>query len=138
MSTTSPPSLLVYGATGYTGQLIAEEAVRAGLDFAVAGRDDMKVHALAQRLGVPGRVFSLDNPPVVREELRGVRAVLNVAGPFSETAERLTDACIAEGVHYLDTTAEFAVYALAERRSAAADVAGGDARTGCRLGRRTQ
>jgi short subunit dehydrogenase-like uncharacterized protein len=123
METTSPPAL-IYGATGYTGRLIAEEAARAGLDFVVAGRDRTKVEALAARLGVAGRAFALDDPATVREVLRGVRLLLNVAGPFSLTAERLIDACIAEGVHYLDTTAEFATFALAEERSAAAEAAG--------------
>jgi short subunit dehydrogenase-like uncharacterized protein len=118
------PSLLVYGATGYTGRLIAEEAARAGLHFAVAGRDPVKVAVLASRLGVPGRVFSLDDPATVRDELRGVRVLLNVAGPFSLTAERLIDASIAEGVNYLDTTAELEIYQLAERKSAAAETAG--------------
>ena len=124
MDRNSSPALLVYGATGYTGRLIADHAARTGTDFAVAGRDQGRVDALAARLGVAGRVFALDSPATVREHLRGVRCLLNVAGPFGETAERLIDACIAEGVHYLDTTAEFAVYALAETRSAAAAAAG--------------
>jgi short subunit dehydrogenase-like uncharacterized protein len=121
---TTPPALLVYGATGYTGRLIAEEAVRLGLDLTVAGRDQVKVDALATRLGVRGRAFTLEDPAVVRAELRGVRVLLNVAGPFSETAGRLIGACIAEGVHYLDTTAELATYVLAEEQSAAAVAAG--------------
>lgn len=120
----SRPALLVYGATGYTGRLVAEEAVRTGLDLAVAGRDRVKVDALAQRLGILGRVFGLDDPAVLRAELRGARVLLNVAGPFGETAEPLVDACVAEGVHYLDTTAELATYLLAEERSAAAAAAG--------------
>ncbi|MFE7508594.1 saccharopine dehydrogenase family protein [Promicromonospora sp. NPDC057488] len=124
MRATTPPALIVYGATGYVGRLIAEEAVRTGLDVAVAGRDRTKVEALAERLGVPGRTFTLDEPAVVREELRGATAVLNVAGPFSRTAEQLMDAAVAEGVHYLDTTAEFATFAQAEERSAAAEAAG--------------
>ncbi|GAA2711640.1 saccharopine dehydrogenase family protein [Actinoplanes palleronii] len=115
---------LIYGATGYTGQLIAEEAVRAGLDITVAGRDRAKTEALADRLGVPGRVFTLENPAIVRGEVRGARVVLNVAGPFSRTAGQLIDACVAEGAHYLDTSAEFATFALAEERSAAAVDAG--------------
>jgi short subunit dehydrogenase-like uncharacterized protein len=124
MEVTDKPALLIYGATGYTGRLIAEEAARTGLDVAVAGRDQTKVEALADRLGVPGRAFTLDDPTTVRDELRGVRVVLNVAGPFELTAEPLIDASIAEGVHYLDTTAEFAAFALAEERSAAAAAAG--------------
>jgi short subunit dehydrogenase-like uncharacterized protein len=124
MISDATPSLLVYGATGYTGRLIAEEAARVGLDFAVAGRDPVKVAALAERLGVRGRAFDLDDATTVRDELRGVHVLLNVAGPFGETAERLIDASVAEGVHYLDTTAELEVYQLAEQRSAAAEAAG--------------
>jgi short subunit dehydrogenase-like uncharacterized protein len=124
MPATAPPALLIYGATGYVGRLIAEEATRAGLDLAVAGRDRAKVETLAERLGVPGRTFTLDDPSALREELRGVQVLLNVAGPFSRTAEQLIDASVAEGVHYLDTTAEFATFALAEARSAAAAEAG--------------
>ncbi|GAB4079464.1 NAD(P)H-binding protein [Modestobacter muralis] len=124
MAPTPAPPLLVYGATGYTGRLIAEEATRTGLDFAVAGRDPAKVDALAARLGVPGRTFGLDDSAVVRAHLRGVQVVLNVAGPFSHTAAPLIDASIAEGVHYLDTTAELATYQLAEERSPVAAAAG--------------
>ncbi|MFI8523681.1 saccharopine dehydrogenase family protein [Promicromonospora sukumoe] len=120
----TPPALIVYGATGYVGRLIAEEAVRTGLDVAVAGRDRTKVEALAARLGVPGRTFALDDPAALRQELRGATAVLNVAGPFSRTAEQLMEAAVAEGVHYLDTTAELATFAQAEERSAAAEEAG--------------
>lgn len=124
MPTNASPALLIYGATGYVGRLIAEEAVRTGLDLAVAGRDRTKVEALAERLGVPGRTFDLDDPAAVREAIRGARALLNVAGPFSRTAEQLIDASVAEGVHYLDTTAELATFTLAEDRSAAAAAAG--------------
>ena len=124
MEDTATPTLLIYGATGYTGQLIAEQAAAVGLNFTVAGRDTAKVRALAERLDVPGRAFALDEAAALRDELRGVRCVLNVAGPFSRTAEQLIDACIAVGADYLDTTAEFAIYALAEARSAVAAAAG--------------
>ncbi|MCJ0893122.1 saccharopine dehydrogenase NADP-binding domain-containing protein [Rhodococcus sp. ARC_M12] len=124
MEHSAPPALLIYGATGYTGRLIAEEAARIGLDFAVAGRNRVEVEALAERLGVPGRVFALHDPITVLDNLEGTRVVLNVAGPFGVTAEPLIRAAISEGIHYLDTTAEFATYALAEERSAAAAAAG--------------
>jgi short subunit dehydrogenase-like uncharacterized protein len=60
----------------------------------------------------------------VLEMLQGTRVLLNVAGPFGLTAEPLIDAAISEGIHYLDTTAEFATYALAENRAATATAAG--------------
>lgn len=124
MPTTAPSALLIYGATGFTGQLVAEEARRLKLDFGVAGRDRAKVDALAQQLGVPGRTFALHDPITVLDNIDGARVVLNVAGPFGRTAEPLIDAAIARGIHYLDTSAEFATYAQAEERSAAAAAAG--------------
>src|SRR5881396_3682284 len=52
--------LIIYGATGYTGQLVTKQAKRGGFDFIVAGRDAEKVRALAEKLGVPCRAFSVD------------------------------------------------------------------------------
>jgi hypothetical protein len=43
MTTANAPALIVYGATGYTGRLIAEQAACTGLSFTVAGRDPAKV-----------------------------------------------------------------------------------------------
>jgi len=117
--------LLIYGATGYTGKLIAARAKEAGLDFAIAGRDAGKVAALAQELGVPFHIFGVDAAAGLRAGLNGFTAVLNCAGPFARTAQPIMEACIDAGVHYLDITAEYKVYALAESlapRAAAAEV----------------
>ena len=46
----SAARLLIYGATGYTGELIAREAVRRGLPTVLAGRNEVAVAALAQEL----------------------------------------------------------------------------------------
>jgi short subunit dehydrogenase-like uncharacterized protein len=66
--------LIIYGATGYTGQLVSERAKQAGLDFIVAGRDPEKVRALAEKLGVPCRVFSVDDALELRFTLDGCAA----------------------------------------------------------------
>lgn len=116
--------LLIYGATGYTGRLVAERAVQIGLDVTVAGRDAGKIHELAGTLGVASRVFDVDDSDAVRNALRDVDCVLNVAGPFRHTARQLMDAAIEAGVHYLDTTAEFDTFALAESKDAEASRAG--------------
>ncbi|MFC4630743.1 saccharopine dehydrogenase family protein [Promicromonospora alba] len=116
--------LLVYGATGYTGRLVAERAVQIGLDVTVAGRDAGKVRELAGVLGVASRVFDVDDVDAVRSALQDVDCVLNVAGPFRHTARQLMDAAIEAGVHYLDTTAEFETFALAESKDAEASRAG--------------
>jgi short subunit dehydrogenase-like uncharacterized protein len=116
--------LMIYGATGYTGRLVTERAQHLGLDFIVAGRNPDRVDALAKEFGVQGRSFALGDPALTREGLDGVTVVLNVAGPFRKTAGPLLDACIATGTHYLDTTAEYDVFAATQSRDAAARAAG--------------
>ncbi|MDX1665341.1 MAG: saccharopine dehydrogenase NADP-binding domain-containing protein [Candidatus Promineifilaceae bacterium] len=107
------PSLLIYGAYGYTGRLISEHAVERGLQPILAGRDGAKVSALAGELKLDHRTFSLDDPTAVTEGLSGIHTVLHAAGPYSATARPMLDGCLAEGVHYLDITGEIAVFELA-------------------------
>jgi len=115
---------LIYGATGFTGRLIAREAKRRGLAPVLGGRSSEAVLALAEELDLPARVFSLDSPEDVRRGLEGVRLVLHCAGPFARTSRPVVDACLALGAHYLDITGEIAVFeailARAEEARAAA------------------
>jgi short subunit dehydrogenase-like uncharacterized protein len=117
-------NILIYGATGYTGQLIAREAVRRGLDTIVAGRSADKVTRLAGELGVEGRVFDLADAEATGENLLGVSVVLNAAGPFAVTSEPLLKAALDLGVHYLDTTAELGSFLHSEAADTAARKAG--------------
>lgn len=111
-------SLLIYGATGYTGRMAAERAKAQGLVFEIAGRNRHQIEALAAQLGVPYRVFDADGNAAAA--LSGISVLLNFAGPFAHTAEPLMRACIHAGVDYLDITAEINVYRLAERLGAEA------------------
>ncbi|MDT8305977.1 MAG: saccharopine dehydrogenase NADP-binding domain-containing protein [Anaerolineae bacterium] len=117
-------SLLIYGATGYTGQLIARHAAMEGLRPIVAGRNGQKVGTLAGELGLEGRTFTLHDEGTIARHLEGVDCVLNVAGPFSQTARPVIDACLQTGTHYLDVTGEIEVFELAASRDAAARAAG--------------
>ncbi len=118
------PLWMLYGANGYTGRRIAEEARRRGLRPVLAGRDPLKIKALADRLGCPARVFPLRAVAHVAESLEGVRAMLNCAGPFSATAGPTMDACLAAGIHYLDITGEIGVIEAAAARHQRAVAAG--------------
>jgi short subunit dehydrogenase-like uncharacterized protein len=115
---------LLYGATGYTGQLIAELAAQKGERPILAGRNQAAVAALAQRLELPHRVFPLDDPAALAEGLAGVSAVLHAAGPFSRTSAPMVAACLARGVHYLDITGEIGVFEACHRRDQEARDAG--------------
>ena len=96
---------LIYGANGYTGELIAREAVRRGERPVLAGRSRESIEKLANELGCEGRVFDLNKP-----DLSGVQLVLHCAGPFIQTSKPMVDACLAAGVHYLDITGEIGVF----------------------------
>jgi short subunit dehydrogenase-like uncharacterized protein len=118
------PDFLIYGATGYTGSLVAREAARRGLHPILAGRSPETVAALAGDLRLEHRAFALDSPGAVAEGLRGIGAVLNCAGPFTRTARPLTDACLRAGTHYLDITGEELVLEAQAGRDAEARAAG--------------
>ena len=107
-------TLLIYGATGYTGRMIAKQAKDAGLNFVIAGRNKEKLDELAKTLDVRAHAFALDDAGALPRHLDGITVVLNCAGPFAHTSESLMRACIIQGVHYLDITAEINVYRLAE------------------------
>jgi len=114
-----PETWMIYGANGYTGELIAREAARRGLKPILAGRNAEAVGKLASELGLPHRIFALDSP-----QLEGISAVLHSAGPFIRTSRAMVDACLAAGAHYLDITGEIAVFEKVLSRGEEAKKAG--------------
>lgn len=117
-------TLLIYGATGYTGRMAAENAKADGISFVIAGRDEARLVKLASELNVKHLVFTLDNATTVDAALSSVFVVLNCAGPFKRTAEALMRAAIRTGTHYLDVAAELDGYLLAEALNVEAERAG--------------
>ena len=117
-------ALLIYGANGYTGRLIAAEARRRGMDIVLAGRNAEAIRALGAELDAPARAFSLDDAAATRNALAGISTVLHCAGPFSQTCAPMLEACLATGVHYLDITGEIEVFAHCHRQHERAVAAG--------------
>jgi short subunit dehydrogenase-like uncharacterized protein len=110
---------MIYGANGYTGKLIAQEAKRRGMTPVLAGRS-ASVAQLARELGFEHRVFDLSNAAAVRLALDGMQLVLHCAGPFSATCKPMLDGCLDVGVHYLDITGEIDVFAQCHAHGAQA------------------
>ena len=109
-------TILIYGATGYTGKLIAKTAADQGARPILAGRDIRKVEAVAAPIGLDARAFDLRDPARIDAAIKDVSVVLCVAGPFSATSRPMADACLRNRVHYLDITGEIDVFeALATR-----------------------
>jgi short subunit dehydrogenase-like uncharacterized protein len=118
MASSTP--LLIYGAYGYTGQLIIEEALDAGLRPILSGRDPDRLAAVARPLGLTHRPAALDDADAMDRALDGVTTVLHCAGPFVHTSRPMVDSCLRRGVHYLDITGELTVFEALAARSAEA------------------
>jgi short subunit dehydrogenase-like uncharacterized protein len=117
-------TLMIYGATGYTGRMAAEHTRASGLPLVLAGRREAPLAELAAKLGAGHRVFGLDDAEAIDAGLSGVSVLLNCAGPYMRTAEPLMKAAIRCGVDYLDIAAELDSYKLAEALDAEAKAAG--------------
>ena len=117
-------NFLIYGSYGYTGNLIAREAVARGLRPILAGRDPQRLAQQAAELGLQHVAFSLEDSSTMDLALQQVKLVLHCAGPFSRTARPMVDGCLRNGVHYLDITGEIAVFEALAARTAEAQAAG--------------
>lgn len=101
---------MIYGANGYTGRMIAREAMRRGWQPILAGRNPLEISALGKELGLPTRVFDCKEVGEIRRNTAGMRAVLHCAGPFSATSTPMLKACMEVKAHYLDITGEISVF----------------------------
>jgi short subunit dehydrogenase-like uncharacterized protein len=122
-------NFLIYGANGYTGELIAREAVKRGLQPILSGRSQNKVEPLAKELDLIYRTFSLEDKKSLEYTLKEVDFVVHCAGPFSLTSNPMVEACLRTGKHYLDITGEIAVFEAMARRDERAAHGLGTART---------
>lgn len=120
-------AILLYGANGYTGELVARRAAARGAGrgaLILAGRRAEALASLSAALGFEHRAFALDDPAEIARALTGVKVVLSCAGPFAHTAKPLVDACLRAGAHYLDITGELSVFQALWARDAEARAAG--------------
>ena len=102
------PRVALYGATGYTGHLVARELGRRGHEPVLCGRNPDRLRRMAADLGVgwETRAAAVDDPHALRGALRGADVVINCAGPFTYYGAPVIAAAIDVGAHYLDTTGE--------------------------------
>ncbi|SDA35830.1 trans-acting enoyl reductase family protein [Sphingomonas sp. NFR15] len=94
----------VFGATGYTGRLVAAELFRRGVDTRLIGRDEKALSAIAGAQDV--RAVSLNDPSSLVDALRGCDVVISCVAPFTRFGAPVVEAAIAAGCHYIDTAGE--------------------------------
>lgn len=113
-------SLLIYGATGFTGRLVAQAMRTRGLSPVLCARGEDRLRTLATELSLSYLVADIEDRAVLDSAVKGIGVVLNMAGPFSATARPLLEACLRAGAHYLDLSAESATIEEAHGYDAAA------------------
>ncbi|MFD1030285.1 saccharopine dehydrogenase family protein [Metaplanococcus flavidus] len=99
---------LIYGAYGFTGELIAREAKKRGMTPVLAGRNPEMLNYLAKELELEARVFPVGK--TTAENLSDIALVLHCAGPFQKTSPPMIKACLEAGADYLDITGEISVF----------------------------
>jgi short subunit dehydrogenase-like uncharacterized protein len=111
--------ILLYGATGYSGRLIAREASARtdsgdlpDREVILAGRDRIALEEMTNELRLDHVVFTLDDRSRVELVLSQFDVVLNAAGPFVDTGIRLAKAAIATHCNYVDINGEVNVYTM--------------------------
>src|SRR5215212_4808316 len=102
--------ILIYGANGYTGELITRFAVERGLKPTIAGRNENAIREIAEKHRLEYRIFSLAEKEKLDAVLSEVKMVLHCAGPFSITSRPMVEACIRNKKHYTDITGEISVF----------------------------
>jgi short subunit dehydrogenase-like uncharacterized protein len=104
--------LLLYGANGYTGILIAKYAAQYGLQPILAGRKEEAIKSLAEELNLPYKIIDLDNTEQLKAALQQVKVMIHAAGPFAHTARQMIEACLQTGTHYLDINGDISVFEM--------------------------
>lgn len=105
--------LMVYGANGYSAQLIIEELLKRNIKPILAGRNEKAVQKIAIKYSCDYRIFDLTDDKKSIEALNDIHTVINCAGPFKYTAKDMIDYCLQTGTNYLDITGEMPVHAYA-------------------------
>lgn len=114
----STPDLdvVVFGATGFTGRLVAEHLATRGDDalrWGIAGRDAEKLATVAAALDVPDGtrpvptiVADASDPAALRRLVTSAAVVVSTVGPYAEHGGPLVAACVEAGTDYVDLTGE--------------------------------
>lgn len=113
-----PFDIILFGATGFTGGLIARylilHADQENVRIALAGRNAEKGKQLIRELSqeIPEAVTpewitaDVNDPSTLESMTQATRVIMNAAGPFALYGIPVVEACVRQGTHYLDITGE--------------------------------
>jgi short subunit dehydrogenase-like uncharacterized protein len=120
------PRIVLFGATGYTGELTARALVARGARPVLAARNPERLGALAAELGgLETRVADVGQPDSVRALVSRGDVLVSTVGPFARWGQPALDAAIGGGAHYIDSTGETSfIRQVFERFGPGAEAAG--------------
>ena len=102
--------VILYGATGFTGQLCAEYLGKSypDLRWAIAGRNKDKLEKVKKKFALRCDIFVANGSDLesLRKFVSQTKVVASTAGPFARYGSKLVEACVLEGAHYCDSTGE--------------------------------
>lgn len=103
--------IIVYGASGFTGRLVAEYLVARGIKgWAMAGRNEAKLAEVRDLIGAPKDtplvVADASAPETLTAMCNRTRVVLTTVGPYQLYGPELVAACAATGTDYVDLCGE--------------------------------
>ena len=103
--------IIVYGATGYTGRLVAEYLIgKSGLKWAMAGRSADKLAEVRDLIGAPADtplvVADASDPATLDAMAKRANVILTTVGPYQLYGNELVAACVANGTDYTDLCGE--------------------------------
>ena len=121
MSPTEQPTIVVYGASGVVGELVASSLAAGGARVVLAGRDRPRLAAARDRIGGAASVAvaAAHDRGALDRVVAGARVVVGCAGPYPQVGGALAAAAVAAGADYVDVAADQAfVRALHEEHDA--------------------
>jgi short subunit dehydrogenase-like uncharacterized protein len=118
--------IVVFGATGYTGEIVVRALVARGAAPVLPARSRKRVEALAAELGgLDCAVADVQRPATVRALVEAGDVLVSTVGPFVRWGEPAVRAAIDARAHYLDSTGEPPfIRAVFERHGTGAEAAG--------------
>ena len=115
MKPSSKFDIIVYGATGFTGQLVAEYLAahytgKGDPKWALAGRSRDKLASVRDAIGAPADtpliVADASDPASLKAMVDQTRSVISTVGPYQLYGSELLAACVADGTDYFDLCGE--------------------------------
>lgn len=111
MSNIRTYDIIVWGATGFTGQLVAEYIIRhyPQISLAIAGRSEAKLREVRNTLhrqDMPMLIAESHDYSSLFDMAMQAKVLITTVGPYIRYGEKLVKACIDSGTHYLDITGE--------------------------------